>query len=144
MTGWTAVIALLIAIYGAFLSTLNFLRAGAKLRFKVQPGERWSWLSSPAINIVQIEVTNYGGRPTTLKNITIRYFEHPRSWEWLRNRATREVVLSDGLPFELNPGGVWSGMPGQAQFTEWGTKGVWYFDLYHSHSTKPLRRRVRF
>jgi hypothetical protein len=107
-----------------------------------------SWgTSGTTRQVVQIEVTNYGGRPTTLKNITVRYFKH-RRWEWLRNRAAREAVFLDdrlglpGLPFELNPGGVWSGSTRQSKFMDWGPKGVWYFELHHSDRRRPLRKRV--
>jgi len=46
---------------------------------------------------------------------------------------------------ELKPGGVWSGLTAQEpELVEWGTKGALYCDLYHSHHTKPVRKRVRF
>jgi hypothetical protein len=96
-TAGTAVIALLLALYGAILSTLNFLRAWPKLRLnaRVDGG-----------TILRIDVANNGGRPTTLMKIVIHHFENPRSWA--RNRATRTPLIVDRtLPFELQPGGVW-------------------------------------
>jgi hypothetical protein len=47
---------------------------------------------------VQTEVTNHGDRPTTLTNIAVFYFERPRSWARLRNRATKAAVLNDPNP----------------------------------------------
>jgi hypothetical protein len=95
------------------LSTLNFLRAGPKLRFKAEPVARASFLE-PTADFVQTEVTNVGGRPTTLTSITIRYFNNQWSWARLRNRPTKEAVFYDRypvqpLPYELKPGGVWRG-----------------------------------
>ena len=132
VTDWTAVAALLIAIYGAFLSTLNFRRAGPNLRF------------NPRVtgDILQIDVDNYGGRSTTLTKIVIHHFDNRQSWARLRNRATRTSrFVHPTLPYELQPGGVWNGgMP-----MDRGMMKALYFDvcLYHSHSTKPMRRRVR-
>jgi hypothetical protein len=146
---WAIVLTQLVALYGAVLSTLNFLRAGPKLRLTVQTGvvvNPWGSSGGPA-TIVKIEVTNYGDRPTTLTSMTARYFERRLSWERLRNRATREspLHLSAILPSELTSGSVWGGYAKQAQFTDGGgAKGVWYFYLHHSHSSKPLRKRVQF
>ena len=100
---WTAVIALLVGLYGAVLSTLNFLRAGPKLRLNAHVDRG---------TVLQIDVDNYGGQSTTLTKIMIRYFENPRSWARLRNRATGTSLFIDPnlpLPHELQPGGVWSG-----------------------------------
>jgi hypothetical protein len=132
-TAGTAVIAFLVALYGAGLSTLNFLRAGPKLRFN-------AWVDRGIM--LQIDATNYGGRSTTLTKIVIRYFENPRSWARLRNRATRTSLFIDPnqpFPHELQPGGLWSGR----LHMDRGTTGALYLDLYHSHSTKPVRTRVR-
>ncbi len=146
---WGTAITLVIAVYGAALSTLNFLRAGPKLRLNVRPGMVLV-PSDDKRTFIQTEVTNFGDRPTTLTNIGIRYFEKPWSWEHLRNRATKAAVLNDPnpaqrFPFELKPGGVWRGLtPQEPQLVDWGLKGALYFDLYHSHRTKPMRKRVRF
>ncbi len=51
MTDWTAVAALVIALYGAGLSALNFLRAKPKLRFNARVDRG---------TFVQIDVANYG------------------------------------------------------------------------------------
>jgi hypothetical protein len=130
---WTAVIALLVGLYGAILSTLNFLGARLKLRFNARVDRG---------TILQIDVSNYGGRPTTLTKIVIHRFENPRSWARLWNRATGTSLIGDQtLPFELQPGGVWIGRAHMDR----ETMGALYLDLclYHSHSTKSVRTRVR-
>jgi hypothetical protein len=149
MPEWTAVAALVIAVYGAILSTLNFLRAGPKLRFKVQPGMVLT-PSDDNQTYVLTEVTNRGDRPTTLTNIAVRYFDSPRSWARVRNRATKAGVLNDPnpaqpFPCELKPGGVWRGLTPQSELVSWGTTkgGLWSFELHHSHSSRPVRMRVR-
>jgi hypothetical protein len=146
---WGTVITGAVALYGAALSTFNFLRAGPKLRFTVRPG-MVVVPSDDKKTFVQTEVTNYGDRPTTLRTIDLRYFEKPWSWARLRNRATKAAVLNNPnpaqpLPYELKPGAVWSGLTAQEpQLVNWGTEGALYFDLYHSHRSKPVRKRVRF
>ncbi len=98
--------------------------------------------------LIQTEVTNYGERPTTLINITLYYFERPWSWAHLRNRPTKAAILADPnpaqpFPCELRPGAVWRGLTEQVpEIEKWATEGIMYFDLHHSHSHKPIRRRV--
>ena len=130
---WAIVLTQLVALYGAILSTLNFLRAGPKLRFN-------AWVDRGTM--LQVDVANYGGRSTTLTRIMVLYFENPRSWARLRNRATRTsffIAPNQQFPFELQSGGVWSGRAPMDRVTT----GALYLDLYHSHSTKPVRTRVR-
>jgi hypothetical protein len=68
----------------------------------------------------------------------------------LRNRPTKAAVLNDPnpaqpFPCELKPGGVWRGLtPQEPELVDWGRNGGLYFDLYHSHRAKPVRKRVRF
>jgi hypothetical protein len=99
---------------------------------------------------IQTEVINYGDRLTTLTNIVVCYFEKRCSWARLRNRATIAAVLNNPnpekpFPYELKPGGVWSALTEQEpELQDWGTRGILYFDLYHSHHIRPVRKRVRF
>jgi hypothetical protein len=45
----------------------------------------------------------------------------------------------------MKEGCVWNGLTDQLpELEEMGRKGVLEFALYHSHDTKPVRRRVRF
>ena len=140
MPTWAIVLTQLVALYGAILgtygavlSTLNFRRAGPKLRFDARVDRG---------TFIQIDVANYGGRPTTLTKIVVHDFETPRSWSRLWNRVTRRtLIVHPTLPFELQPGGVWS----TGTLMDRRTREALYFDLYlyHSHSAKPMRRRVR-
>jgi len=146
---WGTIVTGAVAVYGAALSTFNFLRAGPKIRFNVRTG-MVVVPSDDKKTFVQTEVINYGDRATTLRTIDLRYFEKPWSWARLRNRATEAAVLNNPnpaqpLPWELKPGAVWSGLTAQEpELVEWGTKGALYCDLYHSHRARPVRKRVRF
>jgi hypothetical protein len=70
----------------------------------------------------------------------------------LRDHPTKTAVLTFSdpqpehpLPYELKPRNDWIGLIEQVtDLVHWGTSGVLYFDLYHSHRAKPVRRRVRF
>jgi hypothetical protein len=122
-----------------------------RLRFDVMTQRVLS--NDPTRKFIQIEVTNCGDRSTTLTNIALAYFEKRWSWARLRNRPMRAAVLinpnipgssvSQPLPCELKAGGVWRGLTAQeSQLEMWARNGVLYFDLYHSHNVKPIRKRV--
>jgi hypothetical protein len=146
----------LVAWWGAILSTVVFLwdiykfkAAGPKLRFSVRTGMQT--INMPAYDgkrLITTEVTNYRERPTTLTNIGLYYFDQPWSMARFRNHATKTAVLRNPnprqpFPWELKPGEVWRGGIEQIpELEEWATKGRLYFDLYHSHSTRRIRRRV--
>jgi hypothetical protein len=103
-----AVITAVVALYGAALSTFNFLRAGPKLRFTVRPGMVVVPSADPS-DVCTNRSHQLRDRPTTLRTIDLRYFEKPWSWARLWNRATKAAVLTDPnpaqpLPYELKPG----------------------------------------
>jgi hypothetical protein len=91
---WGTIVTGAVAVYGAALSTFNFLRAGPKIRFNVRTG-MVVVPSDDKKTFVQTEVINYGDRATTLRTIDLRYFEKPWSWARLRNRATEAAVLNN-------------------------------------------------
>lgn len=150
-SNWDAIIkaaTALIALYGAGLSTFNYLRAGPKVRLRVRPGMRLAPSSDKNTYIVT-EIANYGDRSTTLRSIAIEYFDRPWSWAHLRNRPTKAAVLkepntSQPLPYELKPGCIWEGLTLQEpEIVNWAKMGACYFVLYHSHQPKPVRTRLR-
>ena len=139
MPTWAIVLTQLVALYGAILgtygavlSTLNFRRAGPKLRFDARVDRG---------TFIQIDVADSGDRPTTLTKIVVHDFENPRASRWWNRPTRRSLIVHPTLPFELQPGGVWS----SGTVMDRGTREALYFDLYlyHSHSAKPMRRRVR-
>jgi hypothetical protein len=143
-SGIGTIAAVVVALY---LAT----RAGPKLRFSVMAERVLS--NDVKTKFIQTEVTNCGDRPTTLTNIGLAYFEKRWSLARLRNRPSRAAVLinphiqdsnvSQPLPCELKPGGVWRGLTTQdPQLEQWARSGFLYLDLYHSHNVKPIRRRV--
>ncbi|MGA8027638.1 MAG: hypothetical protein WB992_10860 [Bryobacteraceae bacterium] len=146
----------LVAWWGAVLSTIVFLwdiykyrKAGPRLRFRVRGGMTLV-PSTDKRTFVSSEVTNYGDRPTTITNLCVAYFKKPLSFARLRKRATINAVVKNplggpALPFKLEPGNVWQGLAEQTpELEKWGREGLLYFELYHSHHTKPVRQRVRF
>jgi hypothetical protein len=141
----------LVAWWGAILSTVVFFwdiykyrKAGPRLRFHVRGGVILI-PSNDKRTFVSSEVANYGDRPTTITNLCVAYFKRPLSLARLRNHATTNMVVKNStLPFKLEPGNVWRGLAEQTpELERMGREGLLYFELYHSHHTKPLRRRVR-
>jgi hypothetical protein len=144
----------LVAWWGATLSTVVFIwdiikwrKAGPKLRFSVRTGMRTLNVSAfDGRTLISLEATNFGDRPTTITNICYVYF--PNRWALLRNRAPGGWVANQPspaqpLPFELKPGTVWMGFTDQTpDFEEKARAGYLMCDLYHSHTPKPIRRRV--
>src|SRR5262249_5581854 len=131
---WGTVITGLVAVYGAVLGTLNFRRAGPKLRCQVRTGMTLV-PSDRKRTFIQTEVINYGDRPTTLTNIVVCYFEKRCSWSRLRNRATIRAVLNNPnpekpFPYELKPGGVWSALTNRSPNFKTGERGGLYISTF--------------
>ena len=128
----------------------KYRKAGPGVRFEVHP-QSIMVPSADKRKYVRSVVTNVGDRPTTLTNITLYHFAKPWSLARLRNRPTESAVASiiltqplQGLPFELKPGSIWSGLTEQERLVEeWGSTSNRYFNLHHSHDSKPIRRRVK-
>jgi hypothetical protein len=144
----------IVAWWGAILSTVVFVwdiykhkTAGPKLRFSVQTGmESINMPQYEGKKLILANVTNYGDRPTTITNLGYLYFEKRR---FLRKRIPDKAAIvpnpsiAQPLPFELKPGTVWMGICIQdSQVEKWATTGILDILLYHSHNSKPIRRRV--
>ncbi len=146
----------IVAWWGAILSTIVFLwdvykfrTAGAKLRFSVRTGMQ------------SINVPSFDGKTSfkPKRRITVsdlprlqilactisRIDGHGLACGIVLPRPQSYLIQTQAQPFpcELKPGAVWRGLTEQVpQIEEWARKGILYFDLYHSHSEKPIRRRV--
>jgi len=143
-----------VAWWGAILSTIVLLwdiykyrHAGPKLRFTVRTG-MIMMPSEDRRTFVFVEASNHGERGTTITNLGLEHFENRLSWVSFRKRASNCAVVpspssAQPLPFVLESGAIWRGMVEQtAQLEQWATNGTLYTVLYHSHSVKPIRRRV--
>ena len=156
----------LFARWGAGLSTVVFAwdvykwrTSGPRIRFAFETGmEAMDVPEYQGKTIARITVTNYGSRPTTLKNVGYLQFVKERFPSKIRRRIPffwksnqkpdwSAVIFprtKDELPFELRPGSIWVGLTEQNLEIEQRSKqsGLYCY-LWHSHSEKPLRRRVR-
>jgi len=139
----------IVAWWGAVLATIVFLwdiykwwTVGPKLRISVQTGIE----SIKGKPLILVNVSNYGDRPTTITNLRYLYFTN--FWKRVRRRPDKAAIgpkPSDAqrLPFELKQGNLWSGIASQdEQVTTWAKEGLLYCVLYHSHSERPIYRRV--
>ncbi len=96
------------------------------------------------LKLVVANVINYGDRPTTIRNLCYFYFGKRKPLrKLLRSKPDETFIVPNQnhdqqLPFELRPGFAIQdeGVEGMAQ------TGVLDMLVYHTHSTKPLRRRV--
>ena len=144
----------LIAWWGAILSSLvlfwdiyKWWSSGPKIRFTVQTGmESINMPGFDGKTLILANVTNYGEQPTTITNLGLLYYKS--IWSLIRKRPDQAFVIPNPntdfpLPFQLKQGSVWAGITVQDdQITEMATKGKLYCVLYHSHSEKPMPKKV--
>jgi len=143
----------LLAWWGAILSTIvfgwdvyKFRSAGPRLRFSIRTG--METIGVPHYEgkaLICAEVTNIGDRSTTITNLGYEHFGKGLRFINRKNDKAAVILvpsLAQPLPFELKPGAVWTGLALQDEIEKWPTTGVLYMVLCHSHSKKPLRRRV--
>jgi hypothetical protein len=144
----------IVAWWGAILSTVVFLwdvykyrTAGPKLRLEVSTGMK-------SVNMPQYDgktlimgnVTNFGDRPTTITHFALQGYK--KKWHFGKIRVAGQSGIvpipntGQPLPFELKPGAVWTGIAFQETVEAWGTEGIVYLFVHHSHSKKPLSKRV--
>jgi hypothetical protein len=143
-----------VAWWGAILATIVFVwdiykwwTAGPKLRMAVLTGmESINIPQYDGKTLISVNVSNYGDRPTTITNLAFVYFTN--LWRRFQHRAERAFVIpspSDAqpLPFELKQGNLWNGVAIQdAEVEKMAKEGLLYCVLYHTHSERPLYRRV--
>jgi hypothetical protein len=145
----------LVAWWGAMLSSVVFAwdiwkyrHAGPRLRFEVRAGmETFNMPQYNGETLIVANVTNYGERPTTITNLACFYFE--KRWRAIRGMKPDKVSIvvtpssAQPLPHELKAGAIWTGFAVQEPEIERRAKsGFLYIVLYHSHSKRPIRRRV--
>ncbi len=95
--------------------------------------------------MIVANVTNYGDRPTTINALCYFYYEKQKLFRKTPWRCYVVPNQNDAqeLPFELKPGTEWRGLAIQdPEVEDMAQTGVLDLLVYHSHSTKPLRRRV--
>ncbi|MES2207284.1 MAG: hypothetical protein V4525_10905 [Pseudomonadota bacterium] len=144
----------IVAWWGAIVSTVVFLwdiykwrTSGAKIRMSVQTGMKS--INIPIFegkNLTITNVINYGDRPTTITNVALQYYS---SWyAFYRKKPKKSFVLpnpnpSYPLPYELKQGAVWSAIGEQTEdIVQMANSGILVCELYHSHRTKPEKRRI--
>jgi hypothetical protein len=150
----------IVAWWGAILATIVFVwdiikwrLAGPKLRLTIRSSMKT--VNMPEYEgktLLIAEVVNYGDRPTTITHVVFFYYRN--MWNRLRKHADQKSVAllpnpRQTIPFELRPGNSWSGFAIQDQsvennktLEERAREGYLVCGIYHTHSTRPLKRRV--
>lgn len=145
----------IVAWWGAILATIVFIwdiykwkMAGAKLRVTVQSNmESINIPQYDGKTLIAVNVVNYGDRPTTITNLGFLWFEN--LWNRIRRRPDKAFIIPNPsqaqvLPFELKQGNLWSGIAVQDVAVEaMARDGLLYCVLYHTHTEKPVYRRLR-
>ena len=145
----------IVAWWGAILSTIVFAwdivkwrLSGPRLRFTVSGNMKT--INIPEYEgktLISAEVINYGDQPTTVTNMGFVYYGS--RWNLFRNRPTTAFFianpsLSQRIPFELKQGNPpWIGFAEQTDDVgKMAREGYLICHVYHTHSRRPLRRRV--
>ncbi len=148
---WTTT---LIAWWGAVLATAVFLwdvykhySTGPRIKMKVM-ADRWVD-GDPELEgktWVLVEVTNVGGRATTLKNMTMVFYQ--TRWQRLRHRPAQQFFVKNpgrhlSFPHKLEVGDTWNGFVNQNdEATRMARDGYLYCHLYCSSQERPIKGRV--
>lgn len=143
-----------VALWGAILSTIvlawdiyKWRTAGPKLRVSVQPNmESFNMPQYDGETLILTNVSNYGDRSTTITNFVLLYYKN--LWSLIRGRNDKGLIVpnpsvAQPLPYELKQGTIWNGVSIQnAEVECMSQQGYLMCALYHSHSAKPIMRRL--
>ena len=145
-----------IAVYAAVVATAvavwdiaKWKLQGPRLQVEAQAGMKLYGGEAPdERTYIVMRVTNRGDRPTTITNMGyLQYRDDFVAW-WNRNGNTFAAIVphpSDAqrLPFVLAPGVQWVGMGEQdVELTRLAKTSCLMCAIYHSHTNKPIMRRV--
>ena len=144
----------IVAWWGAILATIVFAwdiykwkTAGPKLRVTVHTGmETINMPQYDGKTVISVNVSNYGDRPTTITHLGYLWFSS--FWGRIRKRPNKAFVIPNPsdvhvLPYELKQGNLWTGIAIQDEnVAQMANAGRLYCVLYHSHSERPIYRRV--
>lgn len=149
---WTLVIAIYAAVVATFTLLWDWwkwLHAGPQLDVTVQSGMKM--LNDPQFAdkwLMVMRATNRGDRPTTLTHFTVHKYDS--RWKFMRRRSSYDAIVNtwgqgvQTTPHVLQPGAVWTGVATQtADIEQMARDGLVYLGLVHSHSKKPILRRVK-
>jgi hypothetical protein len=144
----------IVAWWGAALSTIMLLwdiykwrTAGPKIRMSVTAN--MISINNPETdgkNLIRIDVTNYGDRPTTITNVL--FLQYKSVWAHIFKKPHITYLIeqpskAQPLPFELKEGQVWTGLATQDKTLEVAAKDNYLLCVaYLSHSERPMKRRI--
>lgn len=147
---------LTIAVYAAVVATFVLLwdivkwaMQGPNLMVDVQTGMKMYGGDVPDDRkYVVMRVTNRGDRPTTITNMGYLLYRDDWDAKVNRNGNTFAAIVpnpspNQPLPYTLAIGVQWIGMAWQDdEITQMARDGCLICALYHSHTSRPIRRQV--
>ena len=98
--------------------------------------------------IVYLEVTNRGAAPTTITNVAVQHYANV--WKRVRGKPCFSAVVSEPtlgggkrIPFQLGQNERWQGGMNQTEeLLQRARTGYLVVEVYHSASSRPVRKRV--
>jgi len=142
---WGAAVATSLLIWDVY----KYKNAGAKLKFRISPNMKFApnpFRKQSEETLVVLRVVNTGDRPTTITTVALQQYQS--RWSKWRKKPKQTFlvpnpVISQPLPYVLNPGQEWGGGIEQTEDLEqWAKNGHLYCLIYHATETKPIEQRV--
>ena len=146
---------LIIALYGALISTFVFLwdiykwkNSGPKIIGSIQ--SNMIGFNTPEYgndNLVLVNISNIGDKPTTITNLSLSYFKShllklfkkPK-----KNMCIGNPSPSQPIPYILKPGSQWSGVFRQTDdILNFAKDGILVCSVHCSHTKKYINFRIK-
>ena len=148
-------VVLIIALYGALISTLVFIwdiykwkNSGPKIIGSIQAN--MIGINTPEYendNLVLVNISNIGDKTTTITNLSLYYFKShllrflkkPKKNMWIGNPSP-----SQPIPYILKPGSQWSGIFRQTDdILNFSKDGILICSVHFSHTRKYKNFRIK-
>ena len=130
------------------LEIRRWFETGPRLKLTVIPRSRLVGGVTEDKNVyLTARITNTGNLPTTILNFALLEYKSYLNKIWGRacNSAIVPNPASGGrmLPYVLQPGTEWTGSTFyDVDLEQWVATGRLFVAIYHSHSSRPVLRRV--
>jgi hypothetical protein len=140
---WGAVIASLVLVWDVY----KWARQGPKLRINVRPNMQTYGISEyEEGTYVVVDAVNVGSLPTTISIIGLTYYKNT-FYRLIRKAEAHFVspspVLTQPLPFLLEPGRQWTGgLIQNEELEKMAKEGVLLCLVYDAWHKKPYKKRI--
>ena len=143
-------VVLLIAIYGAIISTFvlswdiyKWKKSGPRIRGSVTPNMVfYNFPEYENKKITVVNITNTGDRPTTVTHLSLTFYKNKIKKAFNKKDNLISIdnqLIPHPIPYTLNSGLEWKGFIIQNdERKKMSEKGILVCNVYFSHAKKPI------